>query len=238
MVVKLSHGTYADTPSQRLLSDGVEALSIPELLTVLLGGKASSPTGDSRGLGEDIIRALSIHGQDPFDRLRNITVPELTQIPGVGPVKAAQLVAAIQLGKRVLQAPVRTGQIIDDPALAADALSPELMWAPREKFALLVLDIKHRLLATSVISTGTATETTAHPREIFSEVYKLGGQRCILAHNHPSGSLDPSPEDISLTKQLLVGQEYVGITILDHIILGQGGYISMRQTTGLWSGQA
>jgi DNA repair protein RadC len=182
--------------------------------------------------------ALSTHGQDPFDKLRNISLAELQQIPGVGPVKAAQLVAAIQLGKRILQAPVRTGQLIDDPALAADALSPELMWAPREKFALLVLDIKHRLLATAVISTGTATETTAHPREIFSEVYKLGGQRCILAHNHPSGSLEPSPEDINLTKQLLNAQEYVGITILDHIILGQGGYISMRQTTSLWSGQA
>jgi DNA repair protein RadC len=238
MVVRLSHGTYAASPSERLLSDGVEALSIPELLTVLLGGRGSSVTGDSRGLGEDIMSALSTHGQDPFDKLRNISLAELQQIPGVGPVKAAQLVAAIQLGKRILQAPVRTGQLIDDPALAADALSPELMWAPREKFALLVLDIKHRLLATAVISTGTATETTAHPREIFSEVYKLGGQRCILAHNHPSGSLEPSPEDINLTKQLLNAQEYVGITILDHIILGQGGYISMRQTTSLWSGQA
>ena len=182
--------------------------------------------------------AISTHGQNPVNRLRNITVPELQQIPGVGPVRAAQLVAAIQLGKCLLPQAVSTAQVIDDPSLAADAVYNDLMWAPREKFAVLVLDIKHRLLATAVISTGTASETMADPKEIFSEVYKLGGQRCILAHNHPSGSLEPSPEDINLTKQLLNAQKYTGIIILDHIILGQGGYNSIRQTTDLWSRQA
>jgi DNA repair protein RadC len=108
------------------------------------------------------------------------------------------------------------------------------MWQNKERFAVLLLDVKHRLLATQVISVGTATETIAHPRDIFREVIRQGATRVIVAHNHPSGSVEPSPEDLQLTRQLLAGAQFLSIPLLDHLILGQGNFLSLRQTTDLW----
>ena len=99
---------------------------------------------------------------------------------------------------------------------------------------MVLLDIRHRLLGTKVITIGTATETLAHPREIFKEVIRNGAVRCIVAHNHPSGNLDPSPEDLSLTRQLLQGAQILAIPVLDHLIIGNGDYRSLRQSTQLW----
>ncbi|MCY7286297.1 MAG: DNA repair protein RadC, partial [Cyanobacteria bacterium CAN_BIN43] len=124
--------------------------------------------------------------------------------------------------------------VVDDPAIAAAVLSQDLMWQPQEKFAVLLLDIKHRLVGTQIISIGTATETIAHPRDIFREVIRQGAVRLIVAHNHPSGILDPSPEDLALTRQLLAGGQLLGIPLLDHLILGNGDHCSLRQTTALW----
>jgi DNA repair protein RadC len=98
----------------------------------------------------------------------------------------------------------------------------------------LLLDIKHRLMGSQIISIGTATETIAHPRDIFREVIRQGAVRVIVAHNHPSGILDPSPEDLALTRQLLAGGRLLGIPLLDHLILGNGDHCSLRQTTALW----
>ncbi|NEQ52684.1 MAG: DNA repair protein RadC, partial [Leptolyngbya sp. SIO3F4] len=123
----------------------------------------------------------------------------------------------------------------DDPAVAAAALSQDLMWQSQERFAIALLDVKHRLIGTKVISLGTATETLAHPREIFREVIKQGATRVIVAHNHPSGSLEPSGADLDLTKQLLKAANILGIPILDHLILGNGDFASLRQTTTLWN---
>jgi DNA repair protein RadC len=108
------------------------------------------------------------------------------------------------------------------------------MWQTQERFAVLFLDIKHRILGTKVITIGTATETLAHPRDVFKEVIRQGATRLIVAHNHPSGSLDPSQEDIVLTRQLLEAANILGIPLLDHLILGNGDFVSLRQTTSLW----
>jgi DNA repair protein RadC len=107
--------------------------------------------------------------------------------------------------------------------------------ASQERFAVLLLDVKHRLLGTRIITIGTATETLAHPRDIFREVIKQGATRLIVAHNHPSGNTEPSPEDIHLTRQLLSGAQFLGIPLLDHLILGNGDFRSLRQATNLWN---
>ena len=172
--------------------------------------------------------------RDPLNSLRDVSAHDLIQISGVGPAKATSILAAIELGKRVLQAIPPEKTIVDDPAIAAAALSHDLMWQSQERFAIVLLDIRHRLLGTKVITIGTATETLAHPREIFKEVIRHGGVRCIVAHNHPSGNLDPSPEDLSLTRQLLQGAQILGMPVLDHLIIGNGDYRSLRQTTQLW----
>jgi DNA repair protein RadC len=108
------------------------------------------------------------------------------------------------------------------------------MWQEQERFAVLLLDVKHRILGSKVITIGTATETLAHPRDIFREVIRQGATRVIIAHNHPSGVLEPSPEDISLTEQLLAASKVLAIPLLDHLILGNGDYCSLRQRTNLW----
>ena len=224
----------SERPRERLLSYGPKNLSTAELLAILLGTGQGAGKLSAVGLGQLILQEMSTHQRDSLTSLRDVSVHDLTQIPGVGPAKATTILAAIELGKRVLQAIPPEKTVVDDPAIAAAALSHELMWQNQERFAVVLLDIRHRLLGTKVITIGTATETLAHPREIFKEVIRNGAVRCIVAHNHPSGNLDPSPEDVSLTRQLLQGAQILGIPVLDHLIIGNGDYRSLRQSTQLW----
>ena len=223
-------------PRERLMTYGAKNLTSAELLAILLG------TGVSRGhklsavnLGQRILNELAQDGRSALDALRNVTPQELMTLPGIGAAKAATILAALELGKRVLQNRPADHTLVDDPAVAAAALSQDLMWQTQERFAIALLDVKHRLLGTKIISLGTATETLAHPREIFREVIKHGATRVIVAHNHPSGILDASDADLELTRQLLMGANILGIPLLDHLILGNGDFLSLRQTTELWN---
>lgn len=223
-----------ERPRERLISQGSQVLSSAELLAILLGTGQGPGKLSAVGLGHLILQTLGQGHGDPLGALRSANIQELTQIHGVGSAKATTILAAIELGKRVYQARPPEKTLIDDPAVAAAALSHDLMWQSQERFAVLLLDVKHRLLGTQVITIGTATETLAHPRDIFREVIKQGATRLIIAHNHPSGILDPSPEDIALTRQLLQAAAILAIPLLDHLILGNGDFISLRERTRLW----
>lgn len=224
----------SERPRERLQTYGAKSLSTAELLAILMGTGQGPGKLSAVGLGQLILQEMGRNQRDPLTVLRDVSVHDLTTIPGVGPAKATSILAAIELGKRVLQSQPPEKTIVDDPAIAAAALSHELMWQTQERFAVVLLDIRHRLLGTRVITIGTATETLAHPREIFQSVIRHGAVRCIVAHNHPSGNLDPSPDDLSLTRQLLQGAQILGIPVLDHLIIGNGDYRSLRQTTQLW----
>lgn len=227
----------AERPRERLLSHGAKRLSAAELLALLLGTGQGPGKLSAVGLGQFILQDLGQSQPDGngLPMLRDVTAEELITICGVGPAKAATILAAIELGKRVLQSQPPIQTVVDDPSVAAAFLGHELMWQNQERFAVLLLDVKHRIIGSKVISVGTATETIAHPREIFREVIKRGATRVIVAHNHPSGSLEPSVEDISLTRQLLKGASLLGIPLLDHLILGNGDFSSIRQSTNLWN---
>jgi DNA repair protein RadC len=224
----------SERPRERLMANGAKSLSTAELIAILLGTGQGPGKLSAVGLGQFILNQLSLHQRDPLSILRNISVQELTQIHGIGPAKATTILAAVELGKRVFQSRSPDLAMIDSPQSAADALSQDLMWKQQEHFAVLLLDVKNRLLGTQVITIGTATETLAHPRDIFREVIRQGATRVIVSHNHPSGNLEPSPEDITLTKQLLAGAQFLAIPLLDHLILGNGDFRSLRQTTSLW----
>ncbi|OUC11984.1 MAG: hypothetical protein B0A82_25135 [Alkalinema sp. CACIAM 70d] len=224
-----------ERPRERLMAHGSQVLATAELLAILLGTGQGPGKLSAVGLGHLILQELSQHQQDPLSILRQVNIQELTQIHGVGPAKATTILAAIELGKRVYQSRPPEKTLIDDPAVAAAALSHQLMWQSQEHFAVLLLDVKNRLLGTQVVTIGTATETLAHPREIFREVIKQGATRLIIAHNHPSGSLEPSAEDISLTRQLLKAAQILSIPLLDHLILGNGDFVSLREQTSLWN---
>jgi DNA repair protein RadC len=224
----------SERPRERLLAQGARLLSTAELIAILLGTGQGPGKLSAVGLGQYLLQELTKCHQDPLAALRDINVQELMVIPGIGPAKATTILAAVELGKRAFQSRPLERTVIDDPSVAAAALSNDLMWQQNERFAILLLDVKHRLMGTQVLTIGTATETLAHPRDIFREVIRQGATRVIVAHNHPSGSTEPSADDISLTRQLLAGAQFLGIPLLDHLILGQGDYLSLRQTTTLW----
>lgn len=224
-----------ERPRERLMSHGPKILATAELIAILLGTGQGPGKLSAIGLGQYILQELSKDQIDPLAALREITPAELMAVPGIGPAKATTILAAIELGKRVFLSRPSDGTIIDSPIAAAAALSQDLMWQMQEKFAVLLLDVKNRLLGTKVITIGTATETLASPRDIFRETIRQGATRVIVAHNHPSGSLEPSEQDIDLTQQLLAGSQILGIPILDHLIIGNGSHQSLREITSLWN---
>ncbi|MEB3225046.1 MAG: DNA repair protein RadC [Synechococcus sp.] len=224
----------SERPRERLVTVGAKYLSNAELIAILISTGDRHQNLSAIGLAQKILQTFSHGKRDPFDALRNTTPQELTSIPGVGVAKAAQILAGIELGKRIFQAKPREKIIVDSPEAAAIALSNDLMWQEQERFAVLCLDVKNTLIATRVVTIGLATETLAHPREIFRAVIKHGATRLIIAHNHPSGNVEPSPEDLQLTERLLQSAQILGIPLLDHLILGCDNFDSMRRTTDLW----
>ncbi len=224
-----------ERPRERLMANGPKILATAELIAILLGTGQGPGKLSAVGLGQHLLQELGKNQHDPLAVLRDVSVQELIQIHGIGPAKATTILAAIELGKRVFQArPLDDRTPIDSPAAAAAVLSQDLMWQNQERFTVLLLDVKHRLIGTQVITIGTATETLAPPREIFREVLRRGATRLVVAHNHPSGNVEPSPQDIDLTRQLLAGAQFLGIPLLDHLILGDGNYQSLHETTTLW----
>ncbi|ANV83115.1 hypothetical protein AWQ21_01130 [Picosynechococcus sp. PCC 7003] len=224
----------SERPRERLVAVGAKYLSNAELIAILISTGDRHRNLSAVGLAQFILHTCSQGKRDPFDVLRHTTPQELTSIPGVGLAKAAQILAGIELGKRIFQAKPSEKIIVDSPEAAAIALSNDLMWQDQERFAVLCLDVKNTLIATRVVTIGLATETLAHPREIFREVIKHGATRLIIAHNHPSGNVDPSPEDLQLTERLLQSAQILGIPLLDHLILGRDNFGSLRQKTDLW----
>ena len=223
-----------ERPRERLLALGAKNLATAELLAILLATGQGKGKLSAVGLGQHILQQLSLHQRDPLDVLREVSPQELMAIPGVGPAKASTILAGVELGKRTFQVRPMEKLTVENPSIAAAALSQDLMWQSQERFAILLLDVKNQLLGTKVITIGIATETLVHPREIFREVVKQGATKIIIAHNHPSGSLEPSPQDIQLTEQLLQAANILEIPILDHLIIGNGEYQSIREITDLW----
>jgi DNA repair protein RadC len=223
-----------ERPRERLLQIGAKHLATAELIAILLGTGQGAGKLSAVGLGQYILQQLSADQREPLEVLREISPQELMAIPGIGPAKATTISAAVELGKRAFQVRPNDRTIIDSPEAAVAALSQDLMWQTTERFAVLLLDVKNQLLGLKVITIGTATETLAHPREIFREIIRHGATRAIIAHNHPTGSVEPSQEDITLTEQLLQAGQFLSLPIVDHLILGNGHYNSLRQMTKVW----
>ena len=224
----------SERPRERLMAMGAKNLSEAELIAILISTGQTRGNLSAIGLAQHILKELGTYRRAPLDVLREVHPRELMKIPGIGVAKAATIIAAVELGKRTFKFRPNEKVIVDSPTSAAAVLSNDLMWQSQERFAVLMLDVKNSLLATKILTIGTATETLIHPREIFKEIMRQGASKLIIAHNHPSGSLEPSPEDINLTEQLLQGSQYLDIPLLDHLIMGNGDHQSLRQKTDLW----
>ena len=232
--LRIADMAVSERPRERLLTYGAGSLSSAELLAILLGTGQGAGKLSAIGLAQLILQTIGKDHSDAIASLQNITVAELTQIHGVGTAKATTIVAAVEIGKRVFLARPPDRAVVSSPDVASAALSQDLMYQQQERFAILLLDNQHRIIGKRLLTIGSATETIAHPREIFAEVIRSGAVKCIVAHNHPSGNVSPSSADLQLTRQLLEGAKILDIPILDHLILGNGSYCSLRETTNLW----
>jgi len=164
-----------------------------------------------------------------LQKLAAASLQELCTVRGMGKTKAIQLLAAFELGKRLQTSRFPQEEPLSSPQEVADYLMPRLSFLAQEHFLALHLNTKNRLLGTETITIGTLDSSLVHPREVFKGAIRQSSAALILAHNHPSGDPHPSKEDIHLTRRLKESGELLGIPILDHVIIGNRNYYSMKE---------
>jgi DNA repair protein RadC len=211
----------SERPRERLLSLGPEALSNTELLAVLL---RSGTRGE--GVMSLSMRILSSCGPDG---LSTAGARQLKEMRGISDAKACSILAAVELGKRLATGTVRPRMSIEGPEDVARICMPRMRSLRKEYFRGFYLDSKKRLLREEVISVGGLNTNSVHPREVFSTAIRESAAAMIIVHNHPSGDPAPSREDISVTKSISEAAEMLGIELLDHMVIGKGSYVSLRQ---------
>lgn len=209
-------------PRERLLNYGSSALSDYELLGILLRIGSNGETAIK--LGERLIKH--------FGSIKAVSLAsanELTQIKGIGKAKAAQIMAAFEIGRRYLKYYSPGRSQISNPVDAIKILEGELKSLDREHFKAILLDTKNYIIGVSNISVGSLNSSIVHPRELFKDAIRQSANSMILAHNHPSGDTNPSNEDINLTKKLAEIGNLIGINIVDHIIIGINKHFSFKE---------
>ncbi len=209
-------------PRERLRSRGVEALSSAELVALLLR------TGARGCDAVDVARAL-IARSGGIDRLESAPACELAAVPGVGAAKAASLIAAFELGRRCASSHLPEGAPLRSPEDVFRHFGARLRRLSQERFVVLFLDGRHRVLGEETVSQGTLTASLVHPREVFRPALRASAAALILVHNHPSGDPTPSAEDRVVTERLARAGEVLGVRVLDHVIVAERGYVSLRE---------
>ncbi|HEY8418270.1 MAG TPA: DNA repair protein RadC, partial [Limnochordales bacterium] len=215
-----------ERPRERLLAVGERHLSTRELLAILLR------TGTARESALTLADRLLAHAGS-LRRLAAMAPEDLLQVPGIGPAKAAQIKAALELARRLALEPRHERFAVRNPRDVAGLLMGDLRDLDREVFKVIMLDTKHRIIAIETLSIGDLSGTLVHPRELFKDAMRRNSAAVILAHNHPSGDPEPSPDDIDLTRRLVAGGRLLGIEVLDHIIIGDNRYVSLKER-GFW----
>ena len=208
-------------PRERLLSEGPGALSSAELMGILFGIGTREKT--SVELASEVI---SENG-DLFG-LHNVTVHDLVKLHGIGEAKACIILAAVEFGKRLGRVRNPGRPVISSPADVEGLLRGRIANLDRENFVAVLLNTKNEVLEVSTISVGTLSASLVHPREVFKPAIRASAAGVILAHNHPSGKVQPSREDRDVTRRLCDASEIIGIEVLDHVILGDGIF-SMKE---------
>jgi DNA repair protein RadC len=163
----------------------------------------------------------------------------LQALQGLGPAKAASLLAAFELARRIEAKPLECGQLIRNPVDVHRHFQPRIRGAQRESFHVLLLDVRHRLMGEAQVSVGTLTASLVHPREVFQEAIRAAAAAVLLVHNHPSGDPTPSEEDRVVTERLAAAGELLGIRVVDHLIIADTGHFSFREAgEGCFAGLA
>jgi DNA repair protein RadC len=214
---------FSERPRERLQKLGVEALSAQEILAVILG----------RGVAGESVMVTAQRLLSQFGNLKGIasaSVEELSKVKGIGLAKASQIKAAFELANR-LEAYSGAGDkpIVKTPEDVASLVRGRLRGKKREHFLAILLDTRNQLIRVSEVSIGSLDTSIVHPREVFKEAISASATSVIFVHNHPSGDPGASEDDIKLTKRLAEVGEIVGIDVLDHIIIGDKKYLSLKR---------
>ncbi len=212
-----------DRPREKLDRLGAAGLGDNELLAIIVGhGSRQISALDVANLVLDA--AAGVHG------LTRVSRDELGRVKGVGRAKAAQILAAVELGRRTLSRAPGDRVQFDGPEDVAAYLMPQYGSRSVEHFGIVLLDTKHRVLRTRVLSVGTLDASLVHPREVFREATLGGAAAIVLFHNHPSGDPIPSGDDEALTTRLVRAGDLMGVDVIDHIIVADACYCSFKET--------
>lgn len=211
-----------ERPRERMLRYGASALSNAELLAILLrtGTKSESAVTLAQHL---------LNKSEGLRQLVDMKTEQLTSIKGIGIAKALQVQAAFELAKRLARSRVDAMAAVRSPQDVANLLMEELRYFKKEHFVCLFLNTKNQVIAKETLSVGTLNASLVHPREVFRAAIERSSASIICAHNHPSGDPTPSPEDIDITNRLKEAGELIGIELLDHLIIGDHSYVSLKE---------
>ncbi len=218
----ISNWPAQERPREKLLEKGPTALSDAEILAIFLrsGRKGLSAVGLARELLEHYKGLRQLIDADE---------KQFCQTKGLGPVKYAQIQAAIELGRRYLQSELEIGDAFTSPEQTREFLTLKLRAYPYEVFSCLYLDNRHRLLSFDELFRGTIDSAQVHAREVVRAALKHNAAAVILSHNHPSGVAEPSQSDINLTQELKRALQLIDVRVLDHLIIGSGEAISLAE---------
>lgn len=208
-------------PREKLMVLGPEALSDQELLAILL--RTGTKEKSALDLAQDLLKC----GGLTF--LTQVGTEELSLHKGIGLAKAAQLKAAVELSRRLARQSLGPRPVINTPRDAAQLVMGEMAYLDREHFKVINLNTKNQVMVIDTVSVGSLNASLVHPREVFKLPLKRSAASLILVHNHPSGDTRPSQEDLNITRRLHEAGSLLGIEIVDHLIIGQNNYLSMKE---------
>ena len=211
-----------ERPRERLIKNGAKSLTDAELLGIILVGGYQGKT--SVEMAKDLLSETRT-----LRKLDALSFPEMTAIKGIGLAKYAQIKAALEIGKRFFQEKSPLKKKIFNAGDVADYYKPRMRDLKKEKFKLILLDVKNKIIKDVTISEGSLTESLVHPREVIKEIVRESAASVIFLHNHPSGESSPSRNDLEITHRLMEACKIIGVKVLDHIILGDGNYTSLAQ---------
>ena len=216
-----------DRPREKMAANGAAVLTDAELIAILLR------TGTAEKSAIDIASELTADG-GLYKRLAGITrLNELTNIKGLGQAKAATVLAALEIGRRIASAKPLEKIHLSCPQDVADFLMPRLRYAAKEQFVVILLNGKNKVIGTEVVSEGSLSSSVVHPREVYAPAMLHHAAAIMVAHNHPSGDPKPSFEDEEVTRMLSRSGKVLGIPMIDHMIIGDGNYYSFLENEAL-----
>ena len=216
-----------DRPREKMAANGAAVLTDAELIAILLR------TGTAEKSAIDIASEMTADG-GLYKRLAGITrLNELTNIKGLGQAKAATVLAALEIGRRIASAKPLEKIHLSCPQDVADFLMPRLRYAAKEQFVVILLNNKNKVIGTEVVSEGSLSSSIVHPREVYAPAILHHAAAIMVAHNHPSGDPKPSTEDTEVTRMLVHSGKVLGIPMIDHVIIGDGNYYSFLENEAL-----